>query len=217
MINVCFHGIGTPGRELEPGEDAYWVDESMFLRVLDEVVDRPDVRLSFDDGNASDVEVGLPALLDRGLRASFFVLAGRLDCPGSLSTHDVSGLVEHGMVVGSHGMDHRPWRAMDRVTRDRELVEARARLQDVTGTAVEEAALPLGRYDRRLLVDLRGLGYRRVHTSDRRRAADGAWLQPRYSLRRTDTLDSLHHEVLGTPSPLARLKGSAIGLVKRWR
>ena len=26
VLNICFHGIGTPQRQLEPGEDAYWVD-----------------------------------------------------------------------------------------------------------------------------------------------------------------------------------------------
>ena len=26
VLNICFHGIGTPQRQLQPGEDAYWVD-----------------------------------------------------------------------------------------------------------------------------------------------------------------------------------------------
>ena len=71
IINICFHGIGTPERELEPGEG----------RVLDQRGHVPrrsstrsptaaDVRLSFDDGNASDVEIGLPALRERGLTAT---------------------------------------------------------------------------------------------------------------------------------------------------
>src|SRR5687767_10674733 len=84
VINICFHGIGTPGRDLEPGESRYWIGVDTFHRVLDDLVTWPAVRISFDDGNASDVEIGLPGLLSRGLTADFFVLAGRLGAPGSL-------------------------------------------------------------------------------------------------------------------------------------
>lgn len=38
IINVLFHGIGQPGRELEPGEAAYWVKADEFRRILDEVM-----------------------------------------------------------------------------------------------------------------------------------------------------------------------------------
>ena len=50
------------------------------------------MRLSFDDGNSSDVEIALPALRERGLPRRFFVVAGRLDRPGSLSRDDVREL-----------------------------------------------------------------------------------------------------------------------------
>jgi peptidoglycan/xylan/chitin deacetylase (PgdA/CDA1 family) len=216
-INVCFHGIGEPRRELEPGEGRYWIGVDTFHAVLDAVADRPDVRISFDDGNASDVEQGLPALTARGLSATFFVLAGRLDTAGSLSTDQVRTLVAEGMTVGTHGMDHRPWVGLDEPTRRRELVEARDRLREVTGTAVDEAALPLGRYDRRLLGHLRRLGYRRVHTSDRAWARPGAWLQPRFSVRDTDTADSLRREVLTRPPLGRRAERAAAQVVKRWR
>jgi peptidoglycan/xylan/chitin deacetylase (PgdA/CDA1 family) len=216
-INVCFHGIGVPGRELEPGESRYWIGADTFLAVLDELAGRRDVRISFDDGNASDVAQGLPALKERGLRATFFVLAGRLDTPGSLSSDQVRMLVAEGMTVGSHGMDHRPWVDLDDATRRRELVEARDHLRTVTGRAVEEAALPLGRYDRRLLGRLRTLGYRHVHTSDRAWARAGAWLQPRFSVLATDTVESLRREVLTRPSPGRRAERAAVRLVKRLR
>src|SRR5262245_37046734 len=62
IINLSFHGVGTPPlAPREPGEHDYWIGHDGFLAVLDEVVGRDDVRLSFDDGNASDVEAALPA------------------------------------------------------------------------------------------------------------------------------------------------------------
>jgi peptidoglycan/xylan/chitin deacetylase (PgdA/CDA1 family) len=217
VINICFHGVGTPQREMEPGEDSYWVSEELFHAVLDEVRTWPSVRLSFDDGNASDVELGLPALRRRGLTADFFVLAARLDTPGSLSEAAVRELHGAGMRIGSHGMWHRPWRGMDQATSEAELVTARDRLAGVVGTAVNEAACPLGRYDRELLGRMRRLGYTRVFTSDRRPAVAGSWLQPRYSVRRDDTPESLRAEALAGPGALRRFKLEAVGVVKRLR
>ncbi len=217
VLNICFHGIGTPRRELEPGEDRYWVSTELFHAVLDEIRTWPAVRISFDDGNISDLEIGLPALVPRGLRADYFVLAARLDQPGSLDEDGVRELRRSGMTIGSHGMRHRPWRGMDGPTRDDELVTARKMLATAAGADVDFAACPLGQYDRQLLGHLRRLGYRRVFTSDRRSARRDAWLQPRYSVRRDDTPESLGAEALAGPRVLSRLKLEAVGPATRLR
>jgi peptidoglycan/xylan/chitin deacetylase (PgdA/CDA1 family) len=217
LVNVCFHGIGSPARELEPGEAPYWIAESEFLRILDVLAGREEVRLSFDDGNASDVEIGLPALRERGLRATFFALAGRLGSPGSLSGPDLRDLTAAGMTIGSHGMDHVPWRGLSPAAVTRELEDARATLAQESGTAVDQAALPLGRYDRTTLGHLRRLGYTAVHTSDRRPAREGAWLQPRHSVRAGDSAESVARDMLAPPTLPTRVRGAAVGLVKRWR
>jgi peptidoglycan/xylan/chitin deacetylase (PgdA/CDA1 family) len=217
VANICFHGIGTPKRELEPGEDRYWVSTEQFQAVLDEVLTWPSVRISFDDGNTSDLEIGLPALQDRGLTADFFVLAGRLGTPGCLDEAAVCELHAAGMAIGSHGMRHQPWPGLTAGDQHEELVAARDRLSSVTGTAVASAACPLGRYDRRVLRQLRQLGYTRIYTSDRQRARSQAWLQPRYSVRRDDTPASLREEALVGPALIGRLRLQAVGAIKRLR
>jgi peptidoglycan/xylan/chitin deacetylase (PgdA/CDA1 family) len=217
VVNICFHGVGTPARELEPDEDAYWITEDDFAAVLDMAAERPDVRLSFDDGNASDVAIGLPGLVARGLTATFFLLAGRVGQPGSVDAAGVRALAEAGMTVGSHGMAHRPWVDVSGADRDAELREARDRLSTWAGAPVEVAACPLGRYDRHVLADLRELGYRHVFTSDRRRSRAGDWLQHRYSVRRDDTPATLRLDVLDPPSPLDRGVAALKGKVKAWR
>jgi len=213
---ICFHGIGRPARALEQGETAYWITPSVLERILD-LLDEQDVDLSFDDGNLSDVEIALPALQQRGLKATFFVLAGRLDTAGSLSPEDVRRLCAAGMKIGSHGMNHVPWVGLDRDELHAETVEARRALAEVTEGRIEDAALPLGRYDRRLLGELRKLDYRSVSTSDRRWAKDGAWLQPRFSVRADDSPESFCRAVL-TRRPLAsRSLLAAKGVLKRLR
>lgn len=217
VINICFHGIGSPQRELEPGEQRYWIDVDQYLRILDELTTWPSVRITFDDGNASDVQHGLPALLERDLSAQFFVLAGRLGSPGSLDVDGIHELRRNNMSIGTHGMAHRPWRHMDQVTRDRELVEARQQISTIIRMNVGAAACPLGSYDRRLLLDLRSLGYSRVYTSDRRLARASAWLQPRFSVRANDTGESLRASILKRPKFSERVKGTASGWAKRIR
>jgi len=217
IINICFHGIGAPQRELEPDEDGYWISPELFGEVLDHFGGRPDVRFSFDDGNRSDLEHGLDGLLRRGLTATFFPVAARLDQPGSLAGDDLRTLGRAGMAIGSHGMDHRPWRGMDDLELDRELILARGLLGEAAGRRITEAALPLGRYDRRVLARLRTLGYRRVFTSDRAPTTEDAWLQPRYSVRGTDTIDLLQRELFGPRTLAQRARSRAAMLYKSAR
>jgi peptidoglycan/xylan/chitin deacetylase (PgdA/CDA1 family) len=217
VYGICFHGIGTPRRELEPGEGRYWVSQDAFLAMLDVIAGRPEVRVSFDDGNASDVDVALDALRDRGLSAAFFVVAGRLGSPGSLDVDGLRELDRSGMTIGTHGMDHRPWPGLAAPDLERELVEARARIADAVGHAVDEAALPSGAYDRRLLAALRQLGYEKVHTSDRRVARADAWLQPRFSVGAADTAETLESKLLAPQSRVRLVWTVAKGRVKRLR
>jgi peptidoglycan/xylan/chitin deacetylase (PgdA/CDA1 family) len=217
VLNICFHGIGVLEREREAGEADYWVTRDRFLRLLDEVCGWPDVVLSFDDGNTSDVEVALPALLERGRTAVFFPLAGRLGHRGSLSVEEVAELAASGMQVGTHGMSHRSWRGMDHTTATEELDEARTVIEAATGRAVEQASCPFGEYDRGALAALRRHGYLRVHTSDRRRAVPSSWIQPRFSVVRDDTPESLRAAVLGGESAARRAVRAATCAVKRWR
>lgn len=201
-INVCFHGIGTCTTEREPGESRYWMARETFLEVLDAVQELSYVRLSFDDGNKSDLEIALPALRDRGLTATFFALAGRLEDPVSLSAADLRELRAAGMTVGSHGWHHVPWRGLTDVEARRELVDAREALEEASGAPVTTAALPLGRYDRATLRRLRQAGYQSVFTSDRFPARDSSWLQARYSVTSDDAAMSVHNIARRRPGRL---------------
>jgi peptidoglycan/xylan/chitin deacetylase (PgdA/CDA1 family) len=216
-VNLCFHGIGTPQRQLEDGEDVYWITEQVFADVLDLLDGRPDVRLSFDDGNASDHAIALPALQSRGLTATFFPIADRLDQAGSLATEQLRELVAAGMDIGTHGLRHRPWRGLTDAQAEEEFVVARQRIADAVGRPITEAACPLGRYDRATLARLRRLGYSRVYTSDRARCRDESWLQPRYSLWSSDTAGSIREIVQRRPSAKQRLLDGARIAVKRLR
>lgn len=83
---INFHGIGTPVGVPED-EEPFWCPSgewSGFADALAEADTLPGVELvvTFDDGNLSDISEAMPELRKRGLRATFFVCAGRLGTPG---------------------------------------------------------------------------------------------------------------------------------------
>ncbi len=216
-FNITFHGVGPQPRAVEAGEDRVWMSSAAFASILDTIAQHDDVAIMFDDGNASDVSEALPALLERGLHATFFVVAGRLGEPHFLGEDDVRLLAGHGMTIGSHGMRHRSWRDLGDHDLDQELGEARRRLQDVVGGPVTHAGIPFGAYDRRVLGALRSHDYERVFTSDGGRARPDRWLQARTSLGKDDTAMDVER-MLGAATPaLTSLRVQAKSLAKRWR
>src|SRR5262249_17646581 len=149
ILNV--HGIGPVTRPLEPGEDRVWVTVDQFEQALGAVAGRPDVRFTFDDGNASDVEIALPRLLEAKITAEFFVCAGLLGGPGRVDRDGVQELLAAGMHVGSHGWLHRDWRRVNESEAQEEFVEAQRVISDLIGKPVTAAAIPFGSYDRHVL------------------------------------------------------------------
>ena len=218
VLNLCFHGIGTPGRPLEPDEELYWVGAAQFDEFLTVIGRYPSVRITFDDGNQSDTALALPALRRHSLKAAFFVISGRLGQPGSLAPAEVRSLVQNGMTVGSHGMWHRPWRSVNDEQLREELADAAAAIADASGQPVHEVACPFGSYDRRVLSAARRYGFSRVYTVDGGPARSEAWLQSRYSVRAIDTPADLERRAR---SPHRRVfssvAGSSKSLIKRWR
>lgn len=215
-IHLCFHGIGACSTEREPGESRYWIGELLFQRILDHVRERSDVELSFDDGNRSDIEIAAPALAERGLRAAFFPLAGRLGEPGSLGGPDLVELRRQGMSIGSHGWSHVPWRQLTAQARQREFVDARSALEEASGAVIDSAACPLGRYDRGTLQGLSSAGYQAVYTSDRFPARATSWLQARYSITAGDTIDSVLRILRGRMGP-GEVRNVLSSAIKRYR
>jgi peptidoglycan/xylan/chitin deacetylase (PgdA/CDA1 family) len=216
-INLTFHGVGDHGRALEAAEEHVWLSAADFEAVLDAAVGRDDVRITFDDGNASDVAHALPALSRRGLSATFFVVAGRLGEPGFLDADDVRALAAAGMTIGCHGMRHRPWRRLDDRDLVEELVESRKVLEAVVERPVTGAACPFGAYDRRVLRSLRQSGYEQVYTSDTGMATPDRWLQVRNTVCRGDGGDLLERIVSSERSRGHALRRRAKLAAKRWR
>jgi peptidoglycan/xylan/chitin deacetylase (PgdA/CDA1 family) len=217
VVNLTFHGIGPRPSGLPPSEAAVWLDVRRFEEILDAVAGRGDVALFFDDGNESDLELALPALRARALAATFGVVAGRLGDAGFLNPAGLAELVENGMTIASHGLEHRPWRGLGATELRAELEGSRRLLEDAAERPVTHAACPFGSYDRRVLHALRRAGYERVFTSDGGPARRDSWLQARTTLRRDQDDAALERTLWGRSPAGARVARSARLTVKRWR
>ena len=184
-----FHGVGAMPDWVGPQEAAVWWDENSFLTALDDVSAAASmfahrIALTFDDGNASDAEIALPALVKRSLTATFFVCAGRIGSPNYLASADIAKLLQGGMTIGSHGMNHINWRRASDRELEYETEGARKRLEDICGQRIDVVAIPFGSYDRRVIAQLRRSQWRCVYSSDGGFARSSAWFKPRQTLIR---------------------------------
>ena len=219
---INFHGIGAPTAAADALEQRYWCSQRVFEDVLDATTavtqdSGVPIEITFDDGNASDLDLALPALQQRGLTATFFVCAGRIGQPGYLDGSAVHELLRAGMRIGSHGWGHVDWRRVDAATLQQETRGALDDLSSVAGCLVDEVGLPFGSYDRRVLAQLRRCAVRTVYSSDGGRALPGTWLVPRLSYSSAWTAQTLRNAALQPVSGLARARRAAQSAFKRWR
>jgi peptidoglycan/xylan/chitin deacetylase (PgdA/CDA1 family) len=171
------------------------------------------VSITFDDGNASDLEVALPALKERGLNAKFFVVTSRIATKGYLSEDDIRRLSTEGMGIGSHGFEHVPWTGLSETELERQLRRSLADLQSVLGRRIDEVAVPFGRYNRTVLSVLRRANVKRVHSSDTGAIPKYSWIVPRLSFRADTNLATIADMCARSPTMLDQARS----LVRLWR
>lgn len=197
---INLHGIGEAPRPYERGEKPYWLRRDELERVLDLVQAKSssaDIALTVDDGNSSDYEVLAPTLRERGMMATFFVLAGKLDQPGYLRRSQVRELAVDGFEIGSHGLHHVDWAGSGDGALAREVGDSKQIIEAVTGCPVTAASAPFGQYDRRVLRALANFGYRRVFSSDGGPRLTVAWPTPRRTLRTGVDIEALGRQIDG--------------------
>lgn len=217
IINLTLHGVGGPARLLPVAEASVWLTEDKLQAILYGLQQFNNFTLTVDDGGQSDIEIIMPALLRNGIRAIFFIPAGRLGQPGYLRQGDVQSLAREGMEIGTHGMYHRNWRMLNDYELNIEIYESKKILEDITGQPILKVSCPFGSYDRRVLRHLRKARFQIVYTSDRGPARSNWWLQPRNTLHSSDTACTLR-AIKAQPSfTLENIVRRAKGLVKRWR
>jgi len=100
--------------------------------------------LTFDDGCASDYTEAFPALMELGMRATFFVVPTLVGTPGYVTWAQLREMAAAGMEIGSHSLTHPFLHDLDAAGIRREFGESKRILEDRLGAAVRSASLPRG-------------------------------------------------------------------------
>ena len=209
-----FHGIGRIERAFDPGEESVWISKDRFREILDAIAEDPTFQITFDDGNLSDLEIAVPALVERGLTATFFLPAGKIGAPGFLGVKEIELIAGAGMSLGSHGWSHRSWRHLDPDTGRQEFTESKRLLEEIARTPIDVAACPFGDYDRSVIQSLRKAGYRLAYSSDRGWSRGRRFLEPRNTVHHDSDASSVVLErKMSKESTVKAMKQA----VKRWR
>jgi len=139
--------------------------------------------ITFDDGYADNLLQALPLLKKYHCKATLYLVVdrfgrdwsvqrkahhneGELKKEAKLSDAQVEEMLASGCIeLGSHGMTHANFMALDEAAVRRELVESRRVLQERFGVAVDSFAFPFGLYRPEQVELVRAAGYRSAVTT----------------------------------------------------
>ncbi len=241
-----FHGIGKAG---DCGDARFITPAQQFRRMLQWITatgrttisserrrngHSPEsaVWLTFDDGLEDFYTTAYPALVERRLQATAFIVAGRL---GETNTWDDSAhrppcrlmtaaqireLHAHGIEIGSHSLTHPSLPSLTDEEIRREVRESKSRLEDLTGAPVRCFAYPFGAHDARVRRLVAEAGYELALSTE---AGLSYWEDPlrlrRVEINGCDSLFDFQCKLWFGRSPwqqiAERLRSSASGLLRR--
>ncbi|MGB8601173.1 MAG: polysaccharide deacetylase family protein [Rhizomicrobium sp.] len=193
-MKICLklHGLGAPPKDAVSDERSFWTGEERFARILALAGKAPErIHLTFDDGNKSDARIALPALMDAGLKASFFFSTDFIGTPGYANEDDIRALAAAGMEIGSHGCHHTSWLSLSGDEINEDVIRSFARLQTILGEAVDVVAAPYGDCDFRVLHILHRLRIRQVYTSLPGPTLRNDWLVRRHCVTSDTTPETI--------------------------
>ncbi|RII27475.1 MAG: hypothetical protein CXR30_15305 [Geobacter sp.] len=162
-IVITLHGVAPDNKSID-GQDTgaakYTIARSTFIEIasliknnqnctIEEFVDNPSGTysiLTFDDGLISDYEEAFPVLLDKGLKATFFVTTENIGKSGYMNRSQINEMASHGMEIASHGLQHRYLVDLPESDARRELADSKENLQQLMGRSVTSFAPVGGHY-----------------------------------------------------------------------
>lgn len=121
------------------------------------------VILSFDDGKDNQISQALPALTQRGMTGTFFIMTVILGSKGWMQRDDVKRLADAGMTVASHTWDHHmvtKYTSKDYAT---QLEQPRELLRKLSGQPVDDFAYPYGAWNTAILPHIAQAGYQTAY------------------------------------------------------
>lgn len=168
-----------------------------------------DTKITFDDGEQSQLHNALPILAQHGFKATYFVTPGLIGTAVKfLGWDELRALQAAGHSVQSHGWSHKFLTFCSEAELAYELRVSKQSLEENLGSAVEEISVPGGRWNRRVLQACAAAGYRRVYVSDPwvETEIGGVEVIGRFMVRRTTVIAELEKIVAKDQVTLRKLR-----------
>ncbi len=179
-----YHELEVEGRSLarsEPGYLRYVVRECEFREQMEWLQNAglrgisvsealsgkaaDDIAITFDDGCETDLMVAAPILRKLNFGATFYITVDFVGRPGYLAADQLRELSDARFEIGCHSMTHSYLSDLDNQQLQREIVEAKSRLEEIIGRPVDHFSCPGGRWSPAVSAMARRAGYRSVTTS----------------------------------------------------
>lgn len=133
---------------------------------------RDQFAITFDDGYESVFAHAVPALAERGMKATVYVVAGAIGGLNEwdykagdrqerlMSASQIREIADCGFEIGSHTLTHPHLTDLNESALKRELVDSKHLLEDLIGREVDSFSYPYGDYDDRVLAATIVAGYK---------------------------------------------------------
>ena len=124
------------------------------------------VAITFDDGQISDYNVVFPSLLDRNMKATFYIITDVVGEKDYVNWSQLKEMQEYGMEIGSHSCSHR--RLLDLKKKEilMELQRSKQVLEDSLGCYIRSFSIPFGFGNKHIIELALEAGYQTICTSD---------------------------------------------------
>ncbi|MFQ5964192.1 MAG: polysaccharide deacetylase family protein [Candidatus Scalinduaceae bacterium] len=124
------------------------------------------IAITFDDGQISDYTIAFPAIIEREMKATFYIVTDFIGKKGWLNWDQLKEMLRYGMEIGSHSCSHR--RLLDLKKEDIliELQKSKQVLEDRLGCYIRSFTTPFGLGNQSIMELALEAGYETICTSE---------------------------------------------------
>ncbi len=197
LLAFCFHEVGYNQdtlsiepktfkamlRELKQ-KNFTFLDANDIIAIKNGKLKQPQrgVFIGFDDGYEGVYTYAYPILKEEGAKATFFLVAKTLSRPNRLSYAQVREMLNNGMAIGSHTVNHIDLDTLQPDKIFRELNDSKYDLQNAFEVPVEAIAYPCGSEKEEVFVETQKVYEIGFTASMNQKVPNSAWTIHRYGV-----------------------------------
>ncbi len=141
--------------------------------------DKP-VMLSFDDTDEEQFTIGYNEMKKYGFKGVFFIMTVSINRPHYMTQQQLKELSDAGNAVEAHTWDHHMVTKYQGEDWQKQLVQPKKKVEDITGKPADYFAYPFGLWNRAAFPELKKAGYNMAFSLSTKRDST----QPLYTVRR---------------------------------